>query len=353
MNLEMNLSALPQTELLRRAYLASDALETNRDDRSLELYNELMNEIDRRSSSIETPLGTLKADPVEESDGYWGIQVNLVKPDGTGGLVSWTEVSEEDEGKWPSLHTLSFDGMFDAPHYVECDPEGFCMNEKMEANDSVKVDNPRAISVFEAEIVWTDGTYETVLVSEEDCSALAIDDSIFFTIPYEQAKSSIGLDIGEDFVFNRIVGSPHIEQSPPKLNPRIDHGSLEDYRVHELASRLVYLAKDLDPYGYDDTAACETPAEEADLMYDNLQDPDFARALYDGLSKMSGDDVPSDLVDSFNSVKSDLSQFIAKQKPASAAVPRNPQAYATAASKIAMASNIEAVSIEQKRTHGV
>lgn len=280
-----DLAGLTQTELLRRAYLASDALGSSPDDRSLALYDALMGEIERRASSIETPIGTLRAEAGEYSDGYWGIQVNLIKPDGTGGLVSWTEVS--DELGEASLHTFAYDGANEEPDRVECRPDGFWMNEKMDAHAG-------------------DLTEAAAHVSPEIAS--------------------------------------------------IDHGEFEDCRLHELAARLAFFAKDLDPYGFDDAAVFDSPADEADLVYDGLHDSEFASALYSGLSKLTDDDIPSELMNDFDSIRSDLAQYVKTleaQKAEFPEVPRNPQAYAAVASKIAGSPGAGCDQVEQKRTHGI
>lgn len=127
-----SLGELPQTELLRRAWLASAALGPDPDEPSLADYNALMGEIERRCSSVRTRLGSLVAEVVEPEAGYAGIQVSLVKPDGTGGLVSWTEVGPE--GPYgQTAHTFSYDGVAEEPVMTVCDPDGEWMREDMAA----------------------------------------------------------------------------------------------------------------------------------------------------------------------------------------------------------------------------
>lgn len=121
---------LPQTELLRRAWLASAALGHDPDEDALAAYDALMGELERRSASVDTRLGTLVAEVVEPDAGYGGIQVSLIKPDGTGGLVSWTEVGPEDE-YGPTAQTFSYDGVDEEPVMTVCDPDGEWMRDDL------------------------------------------------------------------------------------------------------------------------------------------------------------------------------------------------------------------------------
>lgn len=121
---------LPQTELLRRAWLASAALGDDPDEDALAAYDALMGELERRSASVHTRLGTLVAEVVEPEAGFCGIQVSLVRPDGTGGLVSWTEVGPE-EAYGHTAHTFSYDGVDEEPVMTVCDPDGEWMRDDL------------------------------------------------------------------------------------------------------------------------------------------------------------------------------------------------------------------------------
>lgn len=127
-----SLGELPQTELLRRTWLASAALGPDPDESALAAYDALMGEVERRLAGVRTRLGTLVAEVVEPEAGYAGIQVSLVKPDGTGGLVSWTEVGPE-ESYGQTAHTFSYDGVAEEPVMTVCDPDGEWMRDDMAA----------------------------------------------------------------------------------------------------------------------------------------------------------------------------------------------------------------------------
>lgn len=112
------------TSLLRDAYLATELLSQEPfDDELAERRARLSGEVARRASSVETPFGSLRAEPVGDDGEYVGFQVILDKPDGTSGVVSQTEFAP---GYDPAerLRTFAYDGDGDEPEMVACNPSG-------------------------------------------------------------------------------------------------------------------------------------------------------------------------------------------------------------------------------------
>lgn len=127
------IQGLPQTELLRRAWVASERLGDEPSEADLEEYGALMGEVERRCTTVQTRLGTLSVDLGEFATDHPGVQVSLIKPDGTGGLVSWTEVGPAN-AYGDTVHTFSYDGVGEEPATTTtCDPKGRWMGEPMGA----------------------------------------------------------------------------------------------------------------------------------------------------------------------------------------------------------------------------
>lgn len=110
--------ALATCENVKRAFMS-------------EMRNDLAPYVERMA--VPTSIGMLVARNVYGNDdpGYGAITVDLLRPDGGSGLVSWTEVMERpldhDTHEWrpPVLHTLAFDGNAeDAAQETECEPYG-------------------------------------------------------------------------------------------------------------------------------------------------------------------------------------------------------------------------------------
>lgn len=79
--------------------------------------------------------------------------------------------------------------------------------------------------------------------------------------------------------------------------------------VNELAAKLVQFSEDFDTYNFMDNAE-GTREEMVEQMASDLLNEDFANGVKEAFDEWAEDDIADDMVDDFNSMRSEITQYV-------------------------------------------
>lgn len=79
--------------------------------------------------------------------------------------------------------------------------------------------------------------------------------------------------------------------------------------VNELAVKLVQFSEDFDTYNFMDNAE-GTHEEMVEQMASDLLNEDFANGVKEAFDEWAEDDIADDMVDDFNSMRSEITQYV-------------------------------------------
>lgn len=79
--------------------------------------------------------------------------------------------------------------------------------------------------------------------------------------------------------------------------------------VNELAAKLVQFSEDFDTYNFMDNAE-GTRKEMVEQMTSDLLNEDFANGVKEAFDEWAEDDIADDMVDDFNSMRSEITQYV-------------------------------------------